>query len=121
METSVNSVKTAYFNLIAARESVEVQRAAVTNAHQLVTENTRKVELGALAPLDQRQAESQEAGSRADLLAAELAQAVQENALKTLLVPTQLDAWRYVSPVPAETLLAVPAESRPRRMPAAGH
>ena len=37
METSINSVKTAYFNLIAARESVEVQRAAVTNAHQLVT------------------------------------------------------------------------------------
>ncbi len=109
METSINSVKTAYFNLIAARESVEVQRAAVTNAHQLVTENTRKVELGALAPLDQRQAESQEASSRADLLAAELTQAVQENALKVLLVPTQLDAWRDVSPVPAETLLAVPA------------
>jgi outer membrane protein TolC len=108
METSVNSVKTTYYNLIAARESVNVQRAAVALAQQLVDENTRKVQLGALARLDQGQAESQAASSQADLLAAQLAQAVQENTLKLLVVPLQLDEWRDVSPVPAETLLAVP-------------
>ena len=108
METSVNSVKTAYYNLIAARENVAVQRAAVALAQQLVDENTKKVQLGALAPLDQRQAESQAASSQADLLAAELAQAVQENTLKSLLVPLHLDEWRDVTPVPTETLLAVP-------------
>lgn len=107
METSVNSVKTAYYNLIAARESVEVQRAAVALAQQLVDENTKKVQLGALAPLDQRQAESQAASSQADLLAAELAQAVQENTLKSLL-SLHLDEWKDVTPVPRETLLAVP-------------
>jgi outer membrane protein TolC len=107
METSVNSVKTAYYNLIAARQNVEVQRAAVTLAQQLVDENTRKVQLGALAPLDQRQAESQAASSQADLLAAELALAVQENALKSLL-SLHLDQWQDVTPVPKENLLAVP-------------
>jgi len=107
METSVNSVKTAYYNLIAARENVAVQRAAVTLAQELVDQNTKKVQLGALAPLDQRQAESQAASSQADLLAAELTQAMQENTLKSLL-SLHLDEWKDVTPVPKETLLAVP-------------
>ncbi len=107
MENSVNAVKTAYFNLIAARENVAVQRAAVALAQQLVDQNTEKVRLGALSPLDQRQAESQAASSQSDLLAAQLAQAVQENTLKSLLA-LHYDEWRDVTPVPAETLLAVP-------------
>jgi len=108
METSVYSVKAAYYNLIAARGTVDVQSAAVKLAQQLVDENTRKVQLGALAPLDQRQAESQAASSQADLLAAELAQATQENTLKSLLVPLQLDEWRDITPVPTDALLALP-------------
>ncbi len=107
MENSVNAVKTAYFNLIAARENVAVEVAAVALAQQLVDENTKKVQLGALAPLDQRQAESQAASSQSDLLAAQLAQAVQENTLKALLA-LHYEEWRDVTPVPAETLLAVP-------------
>jgi len=87
METSVYSVKAAYYNLIAARGTVDVQSAAVKLAQQLVDENTRKVQLGALAPLDQRQAESQAASSQADLLAAELAQATQENTLNPFSFP----------------------------------
>ena len=110
METAVNSIKTAYFNLIAARENVEVQRAAVALAQQLVDENTRKVQLGAMAPLDQRQAESQAASSESDLLAAQLAQAVQENAIK-LLFSLHLGEWTGVTPVPTESLPAV--EERP--------
>ncbi|MGD1084930.1 MAG: TolC family protein [Verrucomicrobiota bacterium] len=107
IETTVNSVKTAYFNLIAARENVEVQRTAVQLAQELADENAKKVKLGALAPLDQRQAESQAASSQADLLAAQLAQAVQENTLKSLLA-LHLEEWRDVTPEPTETLLAVP-------------
>jgi len=84
-----------------------VQSAAKDLAQQLVDENTKKVQLGALAPLDQRQAESQAASSQADLLAAQLAQAVQENTLKSLLA-LRLEDWRDVTPEPSETLLAVP-------------
>jgi outer membrane protein len=107
IQTTINAVKTAYFNLIAARENVEVQVAAVKLAQQLVDENTRKVQLGAMAPLDQRQAESQVASSQADLLAAQLAQQIQENAIKSLF-SLHLEEWRDVTPVPSETLLAVP-------------
>ena len=110
MENSVNGIKTAYYNLIAARENVEVQRAAVALAQQLMDENTRKVQLGAMAPLDQRQAESQAASSQSDLLAAQLAQAIQENTLKSLL-SLNLGEWRGVTPVPTETLAA--QEERP--------
>jgi outer membrane protein TolC len=107
IQTTINNVKAAYYNLIAARENVEVELAAVKLAQQLADENTRKVQLGALAPLDQRQAESQVASSQADLLAAQLAQAVQENTIKSLLA-LHLDEWRDVTPVPVETLLALP-------------
>jgi outer membrane protein TolC len=107
IQTTINAVKSAYYNLIAARENVEVQIAAVKLAQQLVDENTRKVQLGAMAPLDQRQAESQVASSQADLLAAQLAQQTQENTIKTLLA-LHLEEWQSVTPVPSETLLAVP-------------
>ena len=60
-------------------------QAAVALAQQLMDENTRKVQLGAMAPLDQRQAESQAATSQSDLLSAQLAQAIQENTPKSLL------------------------------------
>jgi outer membrane protein TolC len=105
--TVVNNVKAAYYNLIYARENVKVERAAVDLARQLVDENTKKVQLGALAPLDQRQAESQAATSQADLLAAELVQATQENTFKSFL-SLHLSDWAGVTPVPTETLLALP-------------
>ena len=106
IQNTVNNVKAAYYNLIAARENVAVEVAAVKLAQQLVDENTKKVQLGALAPLDQRQAESQVASSQADLLAAQLAQSLQENTIKSLLA-LHLEEWRDVTPVPSETLLAV--------------
>jgi outer membrane protein len=105
--TVINNVKAAYYNLIYSRENVRVQVAALQLAQQLVEENTKKVQLGALAPLDEKQAESQAATSQADLLAAQEAQAVQENVLKNLLT-SSFGEWADVTPIPAETLIAVP-------------
>jgi outer membrane protein len=105
--TVINNVKAAYYNLIYSRENVRVQVAALQLAQQLVQENQKKVQLGALAPLDEKQAESQAATSQADLLAAEDAQSVQENVLKNLLT-SSFSEWAGVTPVPAEPLLAVP-------------
>jgi len=107
--TVVNSIKAAYYNLVYARENVGVERAAVTLAQQLVDENTKKVQLGALAPLDQRQAESQEASAEADLLAARLVQANAENTFKSFL-SLRLSDWSGVTPVPTEELLALPED-----------
>ena len=105
--TVINNVKAAYYNLIYSRENVRVQVGALQLADQLVHENTKKVQLGALAPLDEKQAESQAATSQADLLAAQNAQAIQENVLKNLL-SGNFGEWAGVTLVPAEPLVAVP-------------
>ncbi|HWD20938.1 MAG TPA: TolC family protein [Verrucomicrobiae bacterium] len=104
---TINAVKAAYYNLIYARENVEVEVAAVKLAGQLVSENKKKVELGSLAPLDEKQAESQAATTAADLLSAQQTLAVQENTLKSLMA-LNLSEWNGVTPVPAEQLVAVP-------------
>ena len=65
--TIVTTVEQAYYDLIYARENVTVQEKAVELATQLVVENKKRVEVGALAPLDEKQAEAQAASSRGDL------------------------------------------------------
>jgi outer membrane protein len=105
--TSVTSVKSAYYNLLYARGNVEANAKALELANELSAENKRKVEIGTLAPLDEKQAESQAAASKAALEAAEQALVVQENTLKTLLTSNYVE-WAGVAPVPAESLVAVP-------------
>ncbi len=78
-------VEVAYYNLMAALEGVKVREKAVELAAQSVRENKKRVEVGTMAPLDEKQAESQEAGSRADLLQSQRVLAAAENALKQLI------------------------------------
>lgn len=78
-------VEVAYYNLMAARENVKVQEKAVELAAQSVRENKKRVEVGTMAPLDEKQADAQEAASRADLLQSQRALAAAENALKRLI------------------------------------
>jgi outer membrane protein len=106
---SITQIKTAYFNLIAARANVMVNVEALTLAEQLVTENQKRVQVGALAPLDEKQSESQAASSRANLLAAEQNLSLAENTLKNLITE-QFSEWAEVTPIPSEALVAVPAE-----------
>ncbi len=103
--TVVTSVKTAYFNLIAAREQVLVNVEAVKLADQQVQEDQKRVQVGALAPLDEKLSESTLATDQANLLAAEQALAQAENTLKGLLT-----APVDMTPVPTESLVAVPAD-----------
>lgn len=105
--TVVNNIKTAYFNLIFARENVDVEEAAVGLAQETAHEDEQRVKVGALAPLDQKQAESQAASAQSDLLTAQTALVVQENVLKGLLA-LHLGQWTGVTPVPSEQLYAVP-------------
>src|SRR5207244_3112858 len=78
----VNNVAQAYYELIFARENIKVQKAALELAERLVAENKKRVQVGTLAPLDEKQAESQAATSRADLLASQITFENQENVLK---------------------------------------
>ena len=105
--TVVNNIKAAYYNLIYSRQNVRVQEQAVQLAQETMREDERRVQVGALAPLDQKQAESQAASAESDLLTAQTALVVQENVLKNLLA-FHLGEWTGVTPVPSEELLAVP-------------
>ena len=78
-------VETAWYALIEAREGLRVQEEAVRLATQLYEDNRRKVQIGALSILDEKQAESQAAAARAELSSAKQALAEAQNQLKTLL------------------------------------
>lgn len=106
---TVTEVMTNYYSLLYARDNVEAQATALKLAQQLVAENVKRVEVGALAPLDEKQSESQAATSLAALELAEHTLVVQENQFKNLLTDNYAD-WAQVTPIPSETLLAVPQE-----------
>jgi len=105
--TTVTEVEAAYYNLIFADENVKVQEKALELAERLVAENRRRVEVGALAPLDEKQAESQAAASRADLLDAQASRQTAERILKDLL-SDDYNEWMDVRIEPTEALLALP-------------
>jgi outer membrane protein TolC len=104
--TVVNNIKAAYYTLISDRELVTVQEVAVKLAEETWHEDEQKVKAGALAPLDEKQAESQAASARSDLLTAQATLAAQENLVKSQV--GGMRNWAGVRPVPTEKLVAVP-------------
>lgn len=82
---TINTVEQNYYDLKFANETVLVQEKALELAQRLLDENRKRVEVGTLAPLDEKQAESEVSARQADLLSAQRNLAIQENALKRLL------------------------------------
>lgn len=105
--STITSVEQAYYNLMYAREAVKVQEKALELADRSVAENKRRVEVGAMAPLDEKQAEAQAAASRADLIAVQATLQTQQRILKGLLSDDYED-WKSVRIQPTESLVAVP-------------
>jgi outer membrane protein TolC len=106
--TTVTSVENAYFALIGLEENVKVQQKALELAERTLAENTKRVEVGAMSPLDQKQAESQVATSRSDLIAAMAAAGTQQRVLKALLSDDYTNQWANVVIMPTDKLIAVP-------------
>ncbi|MDB6028646.1 MAG: hypothetical protein JWM68_4869 [Verrucomicrobiales bacterium] len=100
-------VEKAYYELIFAREQIKVQETAMQLAERLLQENRRRVEVGALAPLDEKQAQSQYAKSRADLLTAKQQLLTKQNDLKGLM-SNNFREWRETIVLPTEKLIAIP-------------
>lgn len=105
--TTVTSVQQAYYELVFARDNVRVQEASLQLAEKLLADNKRRVEVGALAPLDEKQSESQVAARRSDLLAARRDLDVQMNNLKNLL-GDDFATLAAVAFEPSDKLLALP-------------
>jgi outer membrane protein TolC len=104
----ITDVENAYFNLVFADENVRVQQKALELAERLYQENRKRVEVGSLAPLDEKQAESQAASSKADLLAAQSSRATSERVLKALLSDKYTNEWAWILIQPTDKLLAIP-------------
>ncbi len=105
-------VESAWYGLIEAREGLRVQAEAVRLATQLYEDNRRKVQIGTLSALDEKQAESQAAAARADLSSAKQACAEAQNQLKTLLF-ADLRNTRAVELAAAGGLSAEPVDVDP--------
>ena len=105
--TTVTTVEKAYYDLIYNQENIKVQRKAVELAERQLMENKKRVEVGTMAPLDEKQAESLAAQSRADLIAAMGTEETQQRTLKGLLSDNYSD-WENISIQPDQTLAASP-------------
>jgi outer membrane protein TolC len=105
--TTLNQVEVAYYDLILGEETVKVQEKALQLAERLLAENKKRVEVGAMAPLDEKQAEAQVAATRADLLGARRLLSTQQNSLKNL-ISSEYAEWHGVDLTAAEKLTALP-------------
>ncbi len=103
----VTAVEDAYYDLVAARENVKVQEKGVQLARQLLEENRKRVEVGALAPLDEKQAEAEVAAREADLVSAEQELGLRQNVLRRAITDDYAE-WHQVDLIPADAMTAVP-------------
>ena len=103
----LTAVEQAYYELVFARDNVKVQREGLRLAERLLQENKKRVEIGALARLDEKQSESQVAARQSDLSEALRTVASDENALKQLITATYR-TWHEVRLEPADPLVVVP-------------
>ena len=104
---TLTDVTLAYHDLIAARETVRVQQKALQLAERQLAENKKRVEVGNMAPLDEKEAAAQVARSKADLISAEQQFQLAENALKRL-VTDDFSGQRDTEYEPTAQLVAVP-------------
>ena len=104
----VTKVEQSYYDLVFTRENVRVQEKSLEVNQQFFNETKRKVEVGTLAPLEEKLAESQVAKIKADLILARNAVSVKQNVLKSL-IGDNFAGWHGVALEPADKLSVEPA------------
>jgi outer membrane protein len=103
--TSITAVENAYYELIYARENVQVQQEALLLAQTQLDQDQQRVQIGTLAQLDVQQDEAQVATAKANLIAAQNTLSIDENALKNVLTDDYTQ-WHDTLVQPTETLTA---------------
>ena len=83
--TTIAQVVSLYWDLLYYREDVRVAEEALKTAQTLLKDNTRQVEIGALAAIEITRAKSEVAARRQDLIVAQTSYHQQEETLKTAL------------------------------------
>jgi outer membrane protein len=83
--TTITNTTNAYWELVYARENVNVQKQAVTVSEKLYNDNKKQLEIGTMAPLDVTRAESELASDRQNLIVAQTIQLQDELVLKNYI------------------------------------
>jgi outer membrane protein len=83
--TTVTNTITAYWELVYARQNVQVQQQAVTVSQKLYNDNKKQLEIGTMAPLDVTRAESELATDSQNLIVAQTTQLQDELVLKNFI------------------------------------
>jgi outer membrane protein TolC len=89
---TISAVENAYFELIFAREDLEVKREALQLAQTQLEQDRQRVQVGSLAPLDVQQDESQVAQSQSALILALSTLGTDQRALKVLITDQYADS-----------------------------
>jgi len=89
---------------------VVVQQKAVELAERLLFETKKKVEVGTLAPLEEKKAEAERESARAALIQAQYLSTVAESTFKNLITDN-FSEWNRKELIPSEKLEAVPYPS----------
>ena len=114
---SVTQTENQYWQLVFARQNVEVQKAALGTSQKLYEDNKRQLEIGTLAPLDVLTAESEIATDNQLVIQAQTNLLQQQTLLLQLMTKNLLDpAFQDVDVVPTtpiEQLAAVPTIALP--------
>ncbi|MFB3826231.1 MAG: TolC family protein [Bryobacteraceae bacterium] len=88
---TVANVVTLYWDLVSYNEILKVRQQALELNQRLYTDNKRRAELGAIAPIDIVQAEAEVAASQQDVTNAETQVLQQEMILKNVLTRSGID------------------------------
>lgn len=88
---TVANVTDLYWDLVAYNENLRVRQQALELNQRLYTDNKRRAELGAIAPIDIVQAEAEVAASQQEVTNAETQVLQQEMILKSVLTRSGLD------------------------------
>ena len=84
--TTDQSTRNAYWDLVYAVQAVDAAQQTLDISNELVSQNRQKVEIGTLAPIDVKSAESEAANNRLALVQAQANVRTAELALKRLIV-----------------------------------
>jgi outer membrane protein len=92
---TIASTRNAYWDLVAAIRAIDAARQSLDLAEKLVEDNTTRVEVGTLAPMDVISAQAEAATRRQTLTTAEATRRTAELVLKRLIVPnTEDELWK---------------------------
>ena len=109
---TTRDTRNAYWDLVGARDNLNVQRLSLELAQRSLKENRARVEIGTMAPIDIVQAEAEVAQREESVIIAEAAIDRAEDRLRALIYGQHLvDEWNTrIIPTDPATFTAVPVD-----------